>query len=153
MSGNAHSNDDHPEDPSNERQLAREARLRRWLNAFCPIRELGRFREPPVHGRHLRGSTSRADGATQQTSGEAGPGTTTPPEASLTLFLQRTRELLATANDEERRQRLETEVLALAAPLQRVGVFDVLQVAHPPLRRMIADHLAIRPGRRHGCST
>lgn len=64
------------------------------------------------------------------------------PDASLiVLFVTRVRELLVAADETDRR-RLEADVLALAAPLQASGLFEVLHIAHPAVAAMVADHLA-----------
>lgn len=97
--------------------------MQRLASAFRPMHARGALFAGPAHP-------------------PAGPGAAAP---QLDRFVARLRELLA-ATDETARQRLEREVLELAAPLQAAGVFDLLRIAHAPVATMIADHLAASAG-------
>lgn len=107
--------------------------LKSLLRAYAPARDRGLL---------LDGLARRPF---RKTSATAAPPvaryrrpTEDPPVA---LFVNRLRELLA-AENECVRSRLEREVLTLAVELNAAGIFDVVQVAHPALANMVADHLA-----------
>lgn len=102
--------------------------LQRLAAAFRPMHARGALLAGPAHPPARRHDVA--------------PRTSAP---QLDRFVARLRELLA-ASDEAARQRLEREVLELAAPLQAAGVFDLLRIAHAPVAAMVADHLAATAG-------
>lgn len=116
----------------------RKARLQRWLNAFTPVRELGRYLDAPAFV-----DAHRADFNHAQAPAAPMPRPSLPL-LSLTRFLAAARALLAT-DDEATRGRLERRLLKWARPLHAAGLFELVQIRHVGMQRMIDDHLAQPP--------
>lgn len=113
--------------------------IRTLVPVFCLHRVAAAFRLLHTRGLLLDGPAQAIRRGPAGTAHALPSGAT--EESLMVLFVARLRELLG-ATDEGDRQRLESELLALAVPLQAAGLFDLLHIAHPAVAAMVADHLA-----------